>query len=234
MLHIDIVTLFPEMFAGPFSASIVARAAAADLVQIELHQLRDFAHDRHNRVDDEPFGGGPGMVLKAQPLLKAIEHVRATRTGLDPHVVLLSPQGKKLTHTRVAELSKERSLLLVCGHYEGIDQRFIDLAVDEEVSIGDYVLTGGEIPAMVLVDAITRLLPGALGDEQSAELDSFAPGLDALLQGPVYTRPPEVAGMQVPDVLLSGDHAQIERWRREQAVLRTRERRPELLEDWPE
>ncbi|MDA0232891.1 MAG: tRNA (guanosine(37)-N1)-methyltransferase TrmD [Chloroflexi bacterium] len=233
MLQIDIITLFPEMFAGPFSASIVGRAVEARLVEIELHQLRDFAHDRHRTVDDTQFGGGPGMVLKAEPLLEAVAHVRSLRGVNGPNVVLLSPQGRTLTHRKVAEMSGHESVTLVCGHYEGVDQRFIDIAVDEEISIGDYVLTGGELPAMVLVDAMTRLLPGALGDEQSAELDSFSPGLDGLLQGPVYTRPKEIAGRAVPDVLLSGDHARVEKWRREQAVKRTRERRPELLEDWP-
>lgn len=244
LLQIDIITLFPEMFAGPFSASIIGRAVEAKLVEIKLHQLRDFAHDRRRTVDDTQFGGGPGMVLKAEPLLEAVEHVRKLRSGekthdrgpvtaLQPRVVLLSPQGKTLTHRKVTELIGHSSVTLVCGHYEGVDQRFIDAAVDEEISIGDYVLTGGELPAMVLVDAMTRLLPGALGDELSAELDSFSPGLDGLLQGPVYTRPKEVAGLTVPEVLLSGDHARIDKWRREQAVQRTQQRRPELLEDWP-
>ena len=234
MLSIDIITLFPEMFTGPFSTSIVGRSVDAKLVEINLHQLRDFAHDRHRTVDDTQFGGGPGMVLKAEPLLEVVAYVRKLRADLQPHVVLLSPQGRTLTHAKVAELSGRSCVTLVCGHYEGVDQRFIDAAVDEEISIGDYVLTGGELPAMVLADSMTRLLPGALGDEQSAELDSFAPGLDGLLQGPVYTRPKEIAGLAVPDVLLSGDHARIEKWRREQAVKRTDLRRPELLEDWPE
>ncbi len=232
MLQIDIITLFPEMFSGPFSNSIIGRAVQSGLVSIELHQLRDFAHDRHRTVDDEPFGGGPGMVLKSEPLLEAVQHVTKLR-GSKPHTVLLSPQGTPLTHSRIASLGELDSLLLVCGHYEGVDQRFINEAVDEEISIGDYVLTGGELPAMVLMDAVTRLRPGVLGDEQSAELDTFAPGLDGLLQGPVYTRPSDLDGQKVPGVLLSGDHAQIERWRREQAVKRTQERRPELLEDWP-
>jgi tRNA (guanine37-N1)-methyltransferase len=245
VLQIDIITLFPEMFDGPFSASIIGRAVEAKLVEIELHQLRAFAHDRRRTVDDTQFGGGPGMVLKAEPLLEAVEHVQKLRSGelthaqgppneVRPYVVLLSPQGTKMTHGKVADLSSYSSLILVCGHYEGVDQRFIDAVVDDEISIGDYVLTGGELPAMVLVDAMTRLLPGVLGDEQSAELDSFSPGLDGLLQGPVYTRPNEVVGLTVPDVLLSGDHARIEKWRREQAIKRTRERWPGLLEDWPE
>lgn len=234
MLQIDIITLFPEMFDGPFSTSIIGRAVESALISIEMHQLRDFAHDRHKSVDDEPFGGGPGMVLKAEPLLEAVEHAKKLRGDQHLHTILLSPQGKTLAHAKVAELSGKSNLLLVCGHYEGVDQRFIDAAVDEEISIGDYVLTGGELPAMVLVDAVSRLIPGVLGDEQSAELDSFAPGLDGLLQGPVYTRPSELNGQKIPEQLLSGDHARVERWRREQAVRRTKERRPELLEDWPE
>lgn len=232
MLNIDIITLFPEMFKGPFSASIVARAIDAQLVTVEMHQLRDFADDRHHTVDDEPFGGGPGMVLKAEPLLRAVRSVKEQRP--DSRIILMSPQGKKLVHSKVRELSQLDSLTLVCGHYEGVDQRFIEAEVDEEISIGDFVLTGGEIPAMALVDAVTRLLPGALGDADSASLDTFAEGLDGLLQGPVYTRPVEVEGVRVPGMLLSGDHARIETWRRQQAVRRTQERRPELLDDWPE
>jgi tRNA (guanine37-N1)-methyltransferase len=234
MLQFDIITLFPEMFTGPFSASIVARAVESGLAGIDLHQLRDFSHDRHRTVDDTQFGGGPGMALKPEPLFEALEHVRSQRAGIPLHVALMSPQGTPLTHGKVVELSERPQVTLVCGHYEGVDQRFIDAAVDEEISVGDYVLTGGELPAMIVVDAVTRLLPGALGNEQSADLDSFAPGLDGLLQGPVYTRPQEFRGMKVPDVLLSGDHARIERWRREQSMKRTRERRPELLERWPE
>ncbi len=231
MLQIDIVTLFPEMFGGPFSTSIVGRAVKSELVEIKLHQLRDYANDRHNTADDEPFGGGPGMVLKAEPLLAAVRSVKSKSP--ETRVVLMSPQGQILTHGKVKEFSELSAITLVCGHYEGVDQRFIDSEVDEEISIGDYVLTGGELPAMVLVDAVTRLIPGVLGDEQSAYMDSFAGGLDGLLQGPVYTRPKEVEGRKVPDVLLSGDHTKTEQWRRQQAVRRTQERRPDLLEDWP-
>lgn len=233
MLQFDIITLFPEMFSGPFSASIVARAVDSGLIDIQLHQLRDFTHDRRRTVDDTPFGGGPGMALKPEPLFEAIEHVRSLR-GEEHRVLLMSPQGTPLTHRKVEELSERPNLTLICGHYEGIDQRVIDSSVDEEISIGDYVLTGGELPAMIVVDAVTRLLPGALGDAQSAERDSFAPGLDNLLQGPVYTRPQEFNGVKVPEVLLSGDHARLERWRKEQAMRRTQERRPELLEHWPD
>ena len=232
MLTFNIVTLFPEMFDGPFSASIIGRAVENGIVSIEIVQLRDYATDKHRTVDDTPFGGGPGMVLKPGPLFRAVDDIE-NRNGDRPHTVLLSPQGATLTHSRVAELSEMTSITLVCGHYEGVDQRFIDEKVDEEISIGDYVLTGGELPAMVLVDAITRLLPGVLGDSESAQSDSFAPGLDGLLQGPVYTRPSEYEGLKVPHVLLSGNHAAIEKWRREQAVELTNERRPDLLEDWP-
>jgi tRNA (guanine37-N1)-methyltransferase len=234
MLQIDIITLFPEMFAGPFSTSIVGRAVESGLASVELHQLRDFATDRHHRVDDTAFGGGPGMVLKAEPLISAVRHIQNLRGNSNPHVVLLSPQGRQLKQGRVIELGEMPAITLVCGHYEGVDQRFIDAEVDEEISIGDYVLTGGEIPAMVLVDAMVRLQPGALGDADSAATDSFSAGLDGLLQGPIYTRPERIGDMSVPDVLLSGDHVRIEKWRREQSVKRTRERRQELLEDWPE
>ena len=237
MLQFDLITLFPEMFTGPLSASIVARAVENGLTKVDLHQLRDFTHDRRHSVDDTPFGGGPGMVLLAEPLFEAVDHVRSLRSceGYGkPHVVLMSPQGAPLSHHKVKELSERPLITIVCGHYEGVDQRFIDETVDDEISIGDYVLTGGELPAMVLIDAIVRLLPGALGDEQSAEFDSFAPGLEGLLQGPVYTRPQEVRGRKAPEVLLSGDHARIEKWRREQALDTTRQRRPELLEEWPE
>ncbi len=234
MLQVDIITLFPEMFAGPFDTSIVGRAIESGIAAIELHQLRDFSNEKHRRVDDTAFGGGPGMVLKAEPLISAVSHVKALRTHTKPHVILLAPQGRQLKQSRVVELSEMPAVTLVCGHYEGVDQRFIDTEVDEEISIGDYVLTGGEIPAMVLVDAMVRLQPGALGDADSAGTDSFSAGLDGLLQGPIYTRPERIGDMAVPDVLLSGDHVRIEKWRREQSVKRTRQRRPELLEDWPE
>ena len=234
MLQLDIVTLFPEMFEGPHSSSIVGRAVDSGVVSIDIHQLRDFTHDKRKTVDDRPFGGGPGMVLLPEPLLAAVQHVTAVRGGTQPHTVLPSPQGTRLTHGKVEDLAGLQNLLIVCGHYEGVDQRFIDQAVDEEISIGDYVLTGGELPAMVIVDAVTRLQPGALGDEESAQYDSFAPGLDGLLQGPVYTRPADLSGNRVPDVLLSGDHARLAAWRKEQAVRRTQERRPEMLEGWPD
>jgi tRNA (guanine37-N1)-methyltransferase len=235
-MRIRILTLFPEMFDGPFRASIVGRAASRGLVDISLHQLRDYAHDRHRTVDDTPYGGGPGMVMMAPPLFEATEDLAAkavAETGSRPKVVLMSPQGRPLTQSLVRELAAGPSLIIVCGHYEGVDERFIEQSVDYEVSIGDYVLTGGEVPAMVLVDALVRLVPGALGDSESAERESFGPGLDGLLQGPVYTRPAEFRGSKPPEVLFSGDHVKVAEWRRKVALERTRQRRPDLLRDWP-
>ena len=212
------------MFAGPFDESIVARAVKAGVVEIGIHNLRAWTTDRHRTVDDKPFGGGAGMVLKAEPLFAAVEALRA---GDKTRVVLMTPQGKVLTQRLAAELAEQEHLVLVCGHYEGIDERFREHAVDREVSIGDYVLSGGELPAMVLTDAIVRLLPGALGSAESAQDESHA---DGLLEYPHYTRPAEFRGWRVPDVLLSGNHAEIERWRRAQSLERTRRRRPDLLE----
>ncbi len=233
-MRIHIVTLFPEMFDGPFKTSIIGRAIEKGLVDISLRQLRDFTHDRHRTVDDEPYGGGPGMVMMAPPLFEAVEAIeKEDAAGARPHVILMSPQGKTLTQARAFDLSKKESLTLVCGHYEGVDERFIENAVDEEISIGDYVLTGGELPAMVLVDAVVRLLPGVLGDAGSVDRDTFGPGNEGLLQGPVYTRPAEYRGHTIPPVLLSGDHARVTEWRRKAALERTRERRPDLLMDWP-
>ena len=212
------------MFAGPFDESIVARAVKAGVVEIGIHNLREWTTDRHRTVDDKPFGGGAGMVLKAEPLFTAVEALRA---GDKTRVVLMTPQGEVLTQRLAAELAEQEHLVLVCGHYEGIDERFREHAVDREVSIGDYVLSGGELPAMVLTDAIVRLLPGALGSAESAQDESHA---DGLLEYPHYTRPAEFRGWRVPDVLLSGNHAEIERWRRAQSLERTRRRRPDLLE----
>jgi tRNA (guanine37-N1)-methyltransferase len=222
-MRIDVLTLFPGMFAGPFAESIVARAVAAGIVQIAIHNLRDWTHDRHRTVDDKPFGGGAGMVLKPQPLFEAIEALR--RQG--GTTILMTPQGEVFSQRIAAELARCPSLLLVCGHYEGVDERVREHAVDREISIGDYVLSGGELPAMVVVDAVVRLLPGALGSPASAADESHAAGL---LEYPHYTRPADFRGWQVPDVLLSGNHAAIERWRREQALARTKARRPDLLQ----
>jgi tRNA (guanine37-N1)-methyltransferase len=223
-LNIDILTLFPRMFEGPFRESIVARAIAAGIVEIGIHDLRDWTHDRHRTVDDKPFGGGAGMVLKPQPLFEAIEALR--REG--GQTVLLTPQGEVFTQRIAAELAAQPSLLLVCGHYEGVDERVREHAVDREISIGDYVLSGGEIAAMVVTDAVIRLLPGALGSAESAVEESHSAGL---LEYPHYTRPAEFRGWRVPDVLLSGNHAAIARWRRDQALVRTRARRPDLLQE---
>jgi tRNA (guanine37-N1)-methyltransferase len=222
-VRIDILTLFPAMFAGPFGESIVARAVAAGRVEIRIHNLRDWAHDRHRTVDDAPYGGGPGMVLKPEPLLEAIEALR----GDDGYVILLTPQGEVFRQPAAVELAGRARLLLVCGHYEGVDERVREHAVDRELSIGDYVLSGGEIPAMVIVDAVVRLLPGVLGSPESALDESHAQGL---LEYPQYTRPVEYRGWRVPEVLLSGNHAAIAKWRREQALARTAQRRPDLLD----
>jgi tRNA (guanine37-N1)-methyltransferase len=233
---IRILTLFPEMFDGPFNASIVGRAVQRGLVEVSLHQLRDYAHDRHRTVDDTPYGGGPGMVMMAQPLFEAVEDLKAKHAGpagSAPKVVLMSPQGRLLNQALVRTLAAEPSLIIVCGHYEGVDERFIEQAVNYEISIGDYVLTGGEIPAIALVDALVRLAQGALGDAESAMRESFGPGIEGLLQGPVYTRPLEFRGARVPEILLSGDHARVAEWRRQAALKRTSERRPYLLEGWP-
>ena len=231
-MRIRIITLFPEMFDGPFGASIVARAVRDELVEITTHQLRDYTKDRHRTVDDAPYGGGAGMVMKPAPLADAVNDLKkdASDSGQpEPHVILLSPQGRRLDQTVADELASHDSLILVCGRYEGVDERFIEAMVDEGISIGDYVISGGEPAAIVLVDALTRLIPGALGSGDSAPSDSFASGLQGRLQGPVYTRPAEWEGRGVPEVLLSGDHARLEKWRNEQSETRTRERRPDLL-----
>jgi tRNA (guanine37-N1)-methyltransferase len=223
-MRIDILTLFPAMFAGPFGESIVARAAAAGVVELHVHNLRDWTTDRHRTVDDYPYGGGAGMVLKPEPLFKAIEALRAHSD--ESHVVLMTPQGELLRQAGVEALARRSHLVLVCGHYEGVDERVREHAVDQELSIGDYVLSGGELAAMVVTDAVVRLLPGALGSPESAQDESHTSGL---LEYPHYTRPADFRGWRVPEVLLSGHHAQIERWRRAQALERTRRRRPDLL-----
>ena len=221
-MRIDVLTLFPEMFAGPFGHSILRRAIEANLLDVALTNPRDFTTDRHRTVDDAPYGGGPGMVMKPGPLFAAVEAV--ARPG--SRVILLSPRGRVFSQAVARELAEHEHLVLICGHYEGIDERVrADLATDE-LSIGDYVLTGGELAAMVVVDAVARLLPGVLGDEGSSADESHSHGL---LEYPQYTRPPEFRGRRVPDVLLSGNHALIERWRRWQALLTTALRRPDLI-----
>ena len=233
-MKLSIVTLFPEMFEGPLDTSIIGRVVKSGRVEIDLIQLRDFALDERGTVDAPPFGGGAGMVLQVGPLVSAVDSVaKAAPDSPNPHVILMSAQGSPLTHRRAAELSQMDAITLVCGHYEGVDERFIEMRIDEEISIGDFVMTGGEIPAMALTDAIVRLIPGVLGDDGSSAQDSFAPGTDSLLEGPVYTRPAEFEGLNVPEVLLSGDHAKVDAWRRMQSLRRTEERRPELLRDWP-
>jgi tRNA (guanine37-N1)-methyltransferase len=221
-MRIDVLTLFPAMFAGPLDESIIKRAREAGLLDLRIHNLREYAHDRHKTVDDRPFGGGPGMLLKPEPLFEAIEDLSRDTA----HIVLLSPSGRVFNQGIARDLAQHEHLVLVTGHYEGFDERVRAELVDEELSIGDYVLTNGALPAMVVIDTVTRLLPGVLGDDQSAHDESFSHGL---LEYPQYTRPAEFRGMKVPEVLLSGNHAQIARWRAEQARSRTTQRRPDLL-----
>jgi tRNA (guanine37-N1)-methyltransferase len=221
-MRIDVLTLFPAMFAGPLDESIIKRARRAGLLELNVYNLRDYAHDRHKTVDDRPFGGGPGMLLKPEPLFEAVEALTREQT----RVILLSPAGRTFNQAIARELAQYDDLLLVSGHYEGFDERVREQLADDELSIGDYVLTNGALPAMVIIDAVTRLLPGALGDDQSAAEESFSHGL---LEYPQYTRPAEFRGMRVPEVLLSGNHAEIAKWRAEQSRERTRTRRPDLL-----
>ncbi len=224
-MRIDIITLFPEMFRGPFEASIIARAREQGIVQIELHNLRDWGEGRHRVVDDYPHGGGAGMVLKPEPLFAAVEAVQPLAEP-QGRVVLLTPQGRLLSQQIANELSEQPRLVLLCGRYEGVDERVREHLVDDEISIGDYVLSGGELAAMVLVDAVVRRLPGALGGEASLDEESHEQGL---LEYPQYTRPSEFHGWKIPDILLSGHHDEVRKWRRRQSLLRTALRRPELL-----
>jgi tRNA (guanine37-N1)-methyltransferase len=221
----DIVTIFPDMIDAGLSEGVVARGIASGVLDVQVHDLRDFTTDRHRSVDDVPYGGGPGMVMKPEPLMKAVAHIAATR-GTPAAVVLLSPQGRTFTQAEAVRLAALGHVALLCGRYEGMDERVRELVATEELSIGDYVLSGGELAALVVVDAVSRLVPGVVGDEQSVAEESFSRGL---LDYPHYTRPAEVAGRRVPDVLLSGHHAQVRRWRRKAALARTLERRPELL-----
>jgi len=221
-MKIDVLTLFPGMFAGPVDESIVKRARQKGLLDLRLHDLRNWTHDRHRTVDDRPFGGGPGMLMKPEPLFEAIESLRSAKT----RVILFSPAGRKFDQALARELAGWEELLLVTGHYEGVDERVRETLVQDELSVGDYVLTNGALPAMIVIDAVTRLLPGVLGDDESSHDESFSHGL---LEYPQYTRPAEFRGMKVPEVLLSGNHAEIEKWRREQSRVRTQQRRPDLL-----
>jgi len=237
-MRIDVLTLFPEMFESPLSHSILKRALAAGVVEIVLTNIRDFSKDKHKKVDDRPYGGGPGMVMMCQPVFDCFEHVKKLSPDKG-RVILLTPQGKPLTQKIATELAGEKRLILISGHYEGFDERIETGLGAEQISIGDYVLSGGELAAMVIIDAVVRLLPGALGDEDSAEDETFsksaAGGSASLTAGgleyPQYTRPEEFKDMKVPDILLSGNHGQIEKWRREQSLERTRRKRPDLLKD---
>ncbi|MDW4318593.1 tRNA (guanosine(37)-N1)-methyltransferase TrmD [Staphylococcus saprophyticus] len=226
-MKIDFLTLFPEMFNGVLNQSILKRAQDKNMLTVNTVDFRHFAENKHNQVDDYPFGGGQGMVLKPEPIFNAMESIEKTD---DTRVILMCPQGKPFTQAIANELSQSEHVVFICGHYEGYDERIREHLVTDEISMGDYVLTGGELPAMVMTDAIVRLLPGVLGNQQSHEDDSFQ---DGLLEFPQYTRPREYKGMSVPDVLLSGNHAHIDRWRHEQKILRTFVKRPDLLERYP-
>jgi len=228
MMRFHVLTIFPGMFDSPLSLSIIARAQKQGLVEVNLHNIRDFAHDRHNTVDDYPFGGGPGMVMKPDPLFESVEHVRES-ASLDENVptVLMTPQGRRFNQRIAEDLSDLSDMVIICGRYEGVDERVRQNLVTDEISIGDYVLGGGELAAMVVIDAVTRLIPGVVGSAESSANDSHTTGL---LQHPLYTRPSVFRGMEAPDVLLSGHHAEIAKWQRLEALRRTLERRPDMLE----
>ena len=226
-MKIEVLTLFPDMFSAVMSESMMWKAREQGILDFQVHDIRAHAGNKHRKVDDSPYGGGGGMILKADVLVRAIE---AVRSDDETPVILLSPQGRVLTHQVAAELSERDHLILVCGHYEGVDERARELAISDEISIGDYVLTGGELAALVLIDAVVRLIPGVLGAEGAQHRDSHA---DGLLEGPHYTRPPEFRGLAVPEVLTSGHHAEVDRWRRQGALKRTWERRSDLLETAP-
>lgn len=224
-MRIDVITLFPEMMETVLSESIIGRAQKSGVLSINCVQLRDFAFDKHRRVDDSTYGGGMGMLLKAEPIALCFEHI-CEEIGERPHFVYMSPKGKVLTQARLKELSKKPAVCVLCGHYEGVDQRVIDEYVDEEISIGDYVLTGGELPALVFIDALSRMEKGVLSDDECFELESH---YDSLLEYPQYTKPYDWRGHTVPDVLMSGHHENIEKWRREQSVIETARLRPDML-----
>ncbi|MDD5126698.1 MAG: tRNA (guanosine(37)-N1)-methyltransferase TrmD [Dehalococcoidales bacterium] len=226
-MRIDVLTLFPDMFRAVFGVSIYQRAMDNGLVQINLHNIRDYTHDRHHTVDDTPYGGGPGMVMKPEPIFEAVEAVKAqSEASSDVPVILLTPQGRLFDQKIAGELSQYPHLIIICGHYEGVDERVAEHMATDRLSIGDYVLTGGELPAMVVIDAVVRLVPGVLGSSESPVSESH---MDGLLEYPQYTRPSDFRGWMVPDILLSGDHARIARWRQEQSLRRTLERRPDLI-----
>lgn len=223
---IDILTIFPRMFSGPLNESLIKKAQERNLVKIRIHDIRDFAEDRHQTVDDTPFGGGSGMVMKLEPLCKGIETVLKEEDNDQMSLILTTPQGEKFSQERAKELSLRNRLIIICGHYKGVDERLGKLHPLKEISVGDFVLTGGEIPALIILDAVIRLIPGVLGDFESAQEDSF---FDGILGPPQYTRPAEFRGLEVPEVLLSGDHHRIKLWRRKEALKRTLQRRPDLV-----
>ncbi len=223
-LLVDVVTTFPEMFEGPFGESMLRIAQEKNIVQLRLVQLRDYAEGKHKLTDDKPFGGGPGMVMKPEPFFNCVEELK--KNSPEAHVILLTPAGTKFEQKKADELSKKKHLILLCGHYEGVDERVRECLVDEEISLGDFVLTGGEIPSMALVDSVTRLIPGVLGNDESIRYESFQSNS---LDHPHYTRPKIYRGHEVPEELVSGNHAQIESWRKQQAMQRTGDRRPDLL-----
>ncbi|HLR43094.1 MAG TPA: tRNA (guanosine(37)-N1)-methyltransferase TrmD [Pseudogracilibacillus sp.] len=226
-MKIDILTLFPDMLAGAFQNSILKRAVEQEKISYDLVDFREFADNKHKKVDDYPYGGGAGMVLTAQPIFDAVNDIK-DKHNTKPRVILMCPQGERYTQTKAEELAEEEHLIFICGHYEGYDERIREHLVTDEISIGDYVLTGGELGALVVVDSVVRLLPDVLGNETSAKEDSFSTGL---LEHPQYTRPADFRGMKVPDVLLEGHHAKIDEWRMQQSLKRTYERRPDLLEE---
>tara|TARA_B100000214_G_C23971194_1_gene630240 strand:- start:439 stop:1134 length:696 start_codon:yes stop_codon:yes gene_type:complete len=228
---LSVITLFPKMFDSVFNHSIISRAVKSKKVNINIYDLADFAQSTNSSrkiLDSSPYGGGPGMVLRPEPLYNAVKKIKENNLPNESKVILLSPQGKTYNFTKAKNLSNEKSVILVCGHYEGLDQRFIDLCVDEELSIGDYILTGGEIPAMVVIDSVSRLLSGVLGNDNSNKNDSFSEG-NFYLKGPVYTRPREFLGHAVPKVLLNGNHKEINKWRTEESQKKTKDNRPDLL-----
>jgi len=224
-MRFDILTLFPELISGYFEDSIIKKAREKNLISIHMHQLRDYALDKHKQVDDSPYGGGVGMVMKVDVLGRAVEEIK-TKIDKEPYVIYLSPQGEKLTNSSAREFAKMENILLVCGRYEGVDQRFIDIYVDKEISIGDYVLSGGELPAAVVVDAVCRFIPGVVGKDESVMSDSLE---NSMLKYPQYTRPQNFNGNEVPDVLMSGNHAEIEKWRASASIQATKRKRRDLL-----